>query len=148
MMFARVRISLGLAAILLLAGCGPAGPEKVDVEGTLSFDGVPVEYGAIRLIPVVSGPMQPIMVRKGKLQATGEYAVLCGEYSLVFHSWEMVMPNDSVLEEIEGEDPEPIPEMMQRIEKLPKKYSTEECTEKLSLKPGTGSVTLTFDLKS
>ncbi len=144
MMIARVRTSLVLAAMLLLAGCGPAGPEKVDVDGTLSFNGEPVKNGAIQLIPIVSGPMQPITVRDGKFQARGDYAVLCGEYQLVFHSWELVMPKNS---ELEGDDPDPIPEMMQRIEKLPKKYSTEECEEKLFLKPGSGAVTLNFNLE-
>lgn len=148
MMFARVRTSLGLAVILMMAGCGPAGPEKVEVEGTMSFDGVPVDFGAIELIPAVSGPKQPIMVRKGKFQAKGEYAVLCGEYTLVFHAWEMMMPGDHVMDEMVGGDDDLIPEMMERVEMLPKQYSTEECKEKLSLKPGTGSVTLTYDLKS
>lgn len=145
MMFARVRTSLGLAAVLLMVGCGgPAGPERVDVEGTLSFDGVPVKNGAIELI-AVAGPPQPIMVRDGKFTSLGQYGVICGEYQLIFHSYELVMPPDSELGEMGGEL---IPERMSRIELLPAKYSTEECTEKLSLKPGTGSVTLTYDLKS
>lgn len=44
---ARFVIGVGLLAL----GCGPAGPVRYDVSGTVTFDGQPVPIGTITFVP-------------------------------------------------------------------------------------------------
>jgi hypothetical protein len=37
--------------IATLSGCGPTGPKKVEVSGTVTFDGEPVKKGDINFVP-------------------------------------------------------------------------------------------------
>lgn len=131
-------------SFLLLAGCGGSqGPEMVDIEGTLTYQGAPVSDGALELIPKpgTEARMTPVMVRNGEFSARGERGVAIGEYQVVFHSYQRTAGGDG---EQEGMV---IPEMMTITELLPKKYSDpRECQESLSLTPGTGSMTLNYDL--
>jgi len=40
-----------VSALLLAAGCGPAGPRRHDVSGEVTFRGRPVPVGVIRFLP-------------------------------------------------------------------------------------------------
>ena len=59
-MIAKLSIVSFIACMMavLLAGCGSSGPERVNVSGTVSYKGKPIEDGAIELIPTGGGPMQ------------------------------------------------------------------------------------------
>lgn len=140
-MVAKLASATGLFALLLLSGCGPSGPERIDISGTVSYKGKPVEDGALELIPTGGGPMQPVSVKDGKFTATGEYGVLVGDYKVVFHSY-AVRANKNP--EQAGGD---FPSMQPQIEVLPKNYSSEASTETMSLKKGMGSAEFTYDLK-
>jgi len=140
----KFRLISVMVATAFFAGCGPGGPERVDVTGTFKYAGKDVEDGALELIPVTSGAMQPISVNDGKFSATGQYGVLVGDYKVVFHAYKR---RGYTSKEQEGGDGPPILEMMSRVELLPPKYSTEASTETLNLKTGQGSVSLQYDLK-
>lgn len=59
-----------LAALLTLAaaGCGPAGPERAEVSGIVTYNGQPVEQGAISFFPApgVIGPEAGGEIKDGK----------------------------------------------------------------------------------
>jgi len=140
----------GMFAILLLTGCGRSGPERVDVTGTFSYDGKPVAEGALELIPKpgTNAPAQPITVRDGKFSAKGEYGVLVGDYQVIFHSYKVGAVTSSEQKDESGKVADDVlPAFRPNIELLPKKYSTEQSTETLSLKSGDGSKTVAYDLK-
>ncbi len=140
-MIAKLVCATGCFALLLLSGCGQSGPERVNISGTLSYKGKPVEDGALELIPTGGGPMQPVSVKDGKFTSTGEYGVLVGDYKVVFHGYAKRANKNP---EQGGAD---IPEMQPQIEILPKNYSSEASKETMSLKKGMGSAEFTYDLK-
>lgn len=133
--------SVCVCTFMLLSGCGSSGPERVNVTGTVTFKGEPIENGAIEFIPTGGGPMQPVTVTAGKFSAKGEQGVIVGEYKLVFHAYNLKASKNP------EQDGAMIPEMMSRSEQLPKQFSTEACKETASLKKGMGSADLKFDLK-
>jgi len=73
---------------LVLTGCGGDGLDRYPVSGTVTFDGKPVEFGAIFFEPTMSaGPIAPTVylpVRDGKYDARdkgpvkGKYNVTVG----------------------------------------------------------------------
>lgn len=42
--------------LMFVAGCGGSGIERVEVSGTITLDGKPVESGSVLLIPLQDGP--------------------------------------------------------------------------------------------
>lgn len=53
--FPRVLMSLMVCAtlVVLVGGCGSgSGPERASVEGTVTFNGEPIETGSIQFVPV------------------------------------------------------------------------------------------------
>jgi hypothetical protein len=76
-----------LCFAVLLTGCGPDGPERVNLTGTLNYKGKPVVDGALELIPTGGGPMQPISVKDGAFSAKGQHGVIVGKYQVIFHSY-------------------------------------------------------------
>lgn len=73
---------------LTLAGCGGDGLDRYPVSGTVTFDGKPVEFGAVFFEPTASvGPIAPtvyLAIRDGKYDAEdkgpikGKYRVTVG----------------------------------------------------------------------
>ena len=43
--------AFGILLLLMAAGCGPGGPERTIVSGTVTFDGQGVQEGTIRFVP-------------------------------------------------------------------------------------------------
>ena len=66
-MLARACLA-ALGSMLLLAGCGPAGPERAEVYGTVKLNGQPVAEGAINFFPVgeTKGPEAGAAIKDGK----------------------------------------------------------------------------------
>lgn len=64
------RILLPILSIILCStsGCGPAGPERAEVSGIVTFNGQPVEQGAISFFPApgVIGPEAGGEIKDGK----------------------------------------------------------------------------------
>ena len=84
----RGRGWLGPLAILclVLAGCGGDGLERHRIRGTVTFEGKPVEFGAIFFEPTASvGKIAPtvyLAVRDGKYDA-GSKGPIAGKYRVV-----------------------------------------------------------------
>jgi len=49
------RYAMFITAVLLLAGCGPSGPRRFHLSGTVTFRGQPVSSGTISFDPVEPG---------------------------------------------------------------------------------------------
>jgi len=60
---------LAAAVLLLAAGCGESGIERVEVSGTVTLDGKRVERGSVLLIPLKDGPTA------GTTFADGEFRI-------------------------------------------------------------------------
>lgn len=56
---------------LMLAGCGGSGLDTVAVDGTVTYDGKPLETGVVRFVPVNPEGM----MATGNLQAGGKYTL-------------------------------------------------------------------------
>lgn len=62
-----------LLAMILSVGCGPSGPRTYPVEGTISFDGQPIEEGYVTFAPQQRGETPvagPIKAGKYALRVT------------------------------------------------------------------------------
>lgn len=68
----RSSVVMGFAACcLMLAGCGGSGLETVAVDGTVTYDGKPLETGVVRFVPVNPEGM----MATGTLQSGGKYTL-------------------------------------------------------------------------
>jgi hypothetical protein len=78
---ARAAAALALFAAALLAGCGPSGPQRGEVEGRVTFKGVPVTEGMISF-------QRPGSAAESKLGPEGRYSITedgglpVGEYTI------------------------------------------------------------------
>jgi hypothetical protein len=62
------RIQLLILILIFAAGCGPTGPTRAEVSGTVTYNGQPVEQGAISFFPApgVVGPEAGGEIKNGK----------------------------------------------------------------------------------
>jgi len=80
-----------LACGLALAGCGGSGLDTVAVDGTVAYDGKPLEIGVVRFVPVNPEGM----MATGTLQPGGQYklstrnsdGIVEGEYKVTVESF-------------------------------------------------------------
>ncbi len=77
-MFSRLVVTRSLAAsalvcavvVMALTGCGPAGPRKIKISGTVSLDGFPLAEGNVVFIP-----LDPALGAAGGAIATGGFTI-------------------------------------------------------------------------
>jgi len=71
---------ISLAALMGVNGCGKSGVPRAAVEGTVTFEGAPIESGTIRFVPQtgVSGPPVELEVKDGKYRSASNTAATVG----------------------------------------------------------------------
>jgi hypothetical protein len=71
-----------LWSLACLCGCGPSGPERVVVSGTVTYRGQPIEQGSIRFVPSGStqGPASGAVIAQGKYDVSAKGGVLVGTH--------------------------------------------------------------------
>ena len=146
---ARVTVSLGIALFLVAmsAGCGGAPASQLDrhvVSGTVTFDGKPLEAGAIQFFPLESGPKKTVsggVIQAGSFRLSPEAGLPPGKYRVSITSVASTGPVDSAAAMKPVQDAKPV------SDPIPSKYNaTSELTCEVK---GEGSTELPpFDLKS
>ena len=87
----RNRTGLFLA-IALVCGCGSSEPQPENISGTVTFDGQPLVYGNLELIPdadrQMTGPAGSVEVIDGKFDTKlGGRGVFLGPYDVRVTAW-------------------------------------------------------------
>ncbi len=77
----RIHLSLMIAVVSLASGCGPSGPTRAEVTGTVTLNGEPVAEGSINFFPVagVKGPEAGAAIREGKYHIPRNVGPVVGE---------------------------------------------------------------------
>jgi len=78
----RLVLSLGMALSCLWAGCGPGGPDRAVVSGTVIYQGKPVEQGRIAFFPVgeTNGPQAVAEIVGGTYRLENKGGVVVGRH--------------------------------------------------------------------
>ena len=129
--FVRLLTVLVLGASVALVGCQPASTiERVDVSGTVTYQGEPVQKGIISFEPMEKGPVAGTNITNGKYQAKGDAGVPPGKYHVKISSYV----------DAEGDyDAEAIGPAPPQTETLPEKYNI---TTELTLEVPSGAVSM------
>ncbi len=128
-----------VSSLLLATGCGDSGPPRAGAEGTVTFDGAPIDGGRIMFIAAD---------KKGGANAhadikDGKYALPIGKGpSPGGHRVEIVWFKKTG-KQIVGSDPPNLVD--EKIQVLPKNYNT---ASTLSADIKSGKNTVNFDLKA
>lgn len=75
----------------VLVGCGPKGPKKVAVSGTITVDGEPIDVGAVKFDSLDGGMSDGCKIKDGKFECemtTGEKKVTVTAASKVVGQFE------------------------------------------------------------
>lgn len=75
----------------VLVGCGPKGPKKVAVSGTITVDGEPIDVGAVKFDSLDGGMSDGCKIKDGKFECemtTGEKKVVVTAASKVVGQFE------------------------------------------------------------
>lgn len=131
----------GLGLLFFAAGCGEANPlGRRPIYGSVSFQGKPVDYGAIQFNPLdmQHGVNSGGMIENGKYQLPTSQGLPPGEYLVM-----VTAPDRSKMEKVEGP---PGDERSLAVERIPAKYNL-KTTLKLDVTKGRGRQEANFDLK-
>jgi hypothetical protein len=132
-------------AVAITGGCGPSGPERAVLSGTVTYQGQPVKEGVIRFIPIkgTEGPSWGAHIVDGRYKAAGKGGVPVGTHKveiLAYHTKPRPARSaDSPPSGFELDVPPP------REQYIPEKYNTATVLE-LTIPPGSGKVIRDFDL--
>ena len=141
-----VRVALVFTACALTTafcgGCGDrGGPERVEVSGTVTYNGQPVSEATIRFVPE-QGSMAPVsgaQVKDGAYKADQRGGVPVGTHKIEIKAYrksEMSRPGTPDLLEASKE---------QQEQYIPAKYNRQSQLE-IAIEPGSGKIIKNFDL--
>ena len=73
-----------LLTLVMLPGCGPSGPERFHVGGSVTFDGQPVKQGLINFRPIegTKAPLIGGIVTEGQYEIPADKGPLAGTYKV------------------------------------------------------------------
>ena len=72
-----------------ISGCGPSGPPRVEISGSVTLDGAPLESGSIAFIPEegVIGPMAGGEINKGVYRIAPTDGPTIGPHKVEIRAW-------------------------------------------------------------
>ena len=131
-------LAIFLITPILLAGCG--GSDRLAVQGKVSFDGEPVEYGQVRFTPLsgTKGPTGGAKIKNGVYEVASAKGLFKGNYRVELQAWKRIgnFSIDQVTgEKTEGGDLRPF---------LPAKYNEDS---ELTVEVASGKQTHDFNLE-
>jgi hypothetical protein len=72
----RLLAASALLSCVLAGGCGPEGPRRYEVSGTVTYQGSPIPFGTILFVPDSAkgntGPSGQATIRDGKFDTAAE----------------------------------------------------------------------------
>ena len=71
-----------------LAGCGGSGIDRVEVSGTVTFDGKPLEQGSIEFQPIAAGPSAGGKIAGGEFTIAEDQGPSPGSYRVEIRSYQ------------------------------------------------------------
>lgn len=131
------RVIWGLVlGLTVLTGCGSSGPGAVDVSGTVTWKGEPVDGGHIRFIPIAptTGRVVGSHIVQGRYEVAGSNAVAIGPHRIEI-TWVRNLPLPP------GADDAATP----TEEVIPARYNTQS-TLKLEIPADVSTLTQDFSL--
>lgn len=71
-------------------GCGSNGPPRVEISGTVTWEGMPLESGTISFIPEGDqpGPMAGARIEQGEYQIRADQGPTLGEHRVEIQAWQ------------------------------------------------------------
>lgn len=137
----RTAYLLLAVTLVIFLGCGEANPlGRRAVYGAVSFQGKPVDYGAIQFAPEVPqhGVSSGAMIQDGKYQIKESQGLPPGSYHVMISA-----PDRGKQEKVEGP---PGDERSLAVERIPTKYNL-KTTLKLEVPKGRGRHEANFPLE-
>ncbi len=82
--YRTITLTALLSATALIIGCGPSGPERVVVSGTVTYNGKPIEDGRIDFMPTKKSavPMSGAVIQNGKYRVETKGGVPVGTHKI------------------------------------------------------------------
>jgi hypothetical protein len=135
------RLLLIAGPLLLISGCGEGNPlGRRSVSGNVTFQGQPIEYGAIRFEPTdqAKGVEAGAVINQGKYTIGEELGLPPGSYKVWITAQEPVP--EAPTEEAPGETPR-----VRARDRIPAQYNVQ--TTLVAEVPASGETKIDFDLK-
>jgi hypothetical protein len=144
MLSSRIRWLLVCVYVLVLAGCGRAGPERASVSGTVTLEGHTISEGSITFVPTdgSQGPTAGGAIRDGKFEITKFDGPIVGKNRVELRSWKLTgrqIPNPMSPGATMDEKVEAFPDPFNNESRLVREIASGHNTLEFNLKPdGTG----------
>ena len=130
-------------AIIVLAGCGDRGPQRVIVSGLVTFNGKPLADGMIRFLPTADSqvPVSGSPIVEGAYCVKNRGGVPVGTYKVLIEGYRpMTLPTGVV-----GPMPPHSKDGVAKGQFLPPKYNTQTQLDAV-IAPGSREATKSFEL--
>ncbi|HCO22624.1 MAG: hypothetical protein CME31_14155 [Gimesia sp.] len=138
---------MGAGLVILLLGCGgPAGPELIDVKGTVTYQSEPIKDGVIKFIPNQDSlaPRRTVVIKDGAYEASDRAAVGVGTYKIEILAYTGDPPDTKSYPVSDAESEKNQPKPREQI--LPEKYNANSELDNLVIEPGSAPITKDFKL--
>ena len=120
---------------LSFSGCGPSGPERVPLSGTVTYNGKPIADGRINFMPTKESavPMSGAVIENGQYRVDAKGGVPVGTHTVRIEAY--------------GGSPAPgqVLKPGSRPQYLPRKFNVNSQLE-ITIEPGSGEMTKNFEL--
>ncbi|MBN2292356.1 MAG: hypothetical protein JXM70_08025 [Pirellulales bacterium] len=128
-------LSVLLSAAAVIIGCGPRGPERVVVSGTVTYEGKAIADGRINFMPSEKSavPMSGAVIKNGKYRVDAKGGVPVGTHKVEIEAYGGSPASGQILKP--GARPQ----------YLPKKFNLDSKLE-ITIEPGSGELTKDFEL--
>lgn len=141
--------TMAAAAVAVLPGCGGGvdGPERVPVEGTVTYAGEPIQEGKIRFIPE-NGPVAVGQIENGRYKIDARGGVPVGDHRVAIEAFRPKPGAEPVDEELAQDFADMEAGDVLKEQFLPQQYSSPtDTTLRATVEAGSGPITKDFELE-
>jgi hypothetical protein len=139
-MYTRMLFLAFVPVVLSAGGCGPHGPKRVDVTGTVKFKGEPIPEGEIRFIPTTEamGRVTGNSIENGAYKCLGQNGLAVGKHrvDITAYRWK-----PGVKPDLDS------PPWALKQQYLPEKYGGKKTTLEFDVPDTRSGLTKDFDLE-